>query len=193
TLARSGLTVATGGGPGAMEAANLGAYAAPHDDEMLAESLRLLTKAPKFTPSITEWASAAFEVRNRWPRGGTSVGIPTWFYGHEPPNPFASHIAKYFANATREDGLLARSDAGIVFLPGAAGTVQEIFDNATPNYYESRGEPTPMVLVDRAHWTETLPTWPLLRSLARGRSMEARIALVDRIEEAPEALARLGA
>ncbi|GAB2931546.1 LOG family protein [Streptomyces heilongjiangensis] len=191
SLARSGLTVATGGGPGAMEAANLGAYAAPHDGEMLTEALRLLAKAPTFTPSITAWASAAFEVRTRWPEGGTSVGIPTWFYGHEPPNPFASHIAKYFANATREDGLLARCDHGVVFLPGAAGTVQEIFDNATPNYYESRGEPTPMVLVDRVHWTERLPTWPLLRSLARDRSMESRIALVDRIEDAPEALERL--
>ncbi|MFF7167568.1 LOG family protein [Streptomyces sp. NPDC008086] len=190
-LARAGLTVATGGGPGAMEAANLGAYAAPYDDEMLTDALRLLAKAPLFTPSITEWARAAFEVRARWPRGGRSVGIPTWFYGHEPPNPFASHIAKYFANATREEGLLARSTAGVVFLPGAAGTVQEIFDNATPNYYESRGEPTPMVLVNRAHWTEKLPTWPLLQALARERSMESRIALVDRIEEAPAALKRL--
>ncbi|MFJ5778161.1 LOG family protein [Streptomyces sp. NPDC093094] len=191
-LARSGLTVATGGGPGAMEAANLGAYAAPYDDAMLSESLGLLRAVPKFTPSVTDWAAAAFEVRSRWPKGGTSVGIPTWFYGHEPPNPFASHIAKYFANATREDGLLARSDAGVVFLPGAAGTVQEIFDNATPNYYESRGEPRPMVLVGRAHWTERLPAWPLLRSLARERSMEERIALVDRIEDAPDALKRLG-
>lgn len=190
-LARAGLTVATGGGPGAMEAANLGAYAAPHDEEMLTEALRLLAKAPLFTPSITEWATAAFEVRTRWPKGGRSVGIPTWFYGHEPPNPFASHLAKYFANATREDGLLARSNAGVVFLPGAAGTVQEIFDNATPNYYESRGEPTPMVLVNKTHWTEKLPTWPLLQALARERSMESRIALVDRIEEAPEALKRL--
>ena len=51
-------------------------------------------------------------------------------------NAFAPRIAKYFANATREDGLLARCNAGVVFLPGAAGTVQEIFDNATPNYYE---------------------------------------------------------
>ncbi|WP_033313108.1 LOG family protein [Streptomyces iakyrus] len=191
-LARAGFTVATGGGPGAMEAANLGAYVAPFDDEILTESLELLGKTPHFTPSITQWAAAAFEIRARRPQGGRSVGIPTWFYGHEPPNAFASHIAKYFANATREDGLLARSNAGVVFLPGAAGTVQEIFDNATPNYYESRGEPTPMVLVNRAHWTEKLPAWPLLRSLARGRSMEARIALVDRIEEAPEALKRLG-
>jgi predicted Rossmann-fold nucleotide-binding protein len=191
-LSRAGLTVATGGGPGAMEAANLGAYAAPYDDAMLEEACLLLAKAPSFTPSVTEWAQAAFEVRTRWPKGNHSVGIPTWFYGHEPPNAFASHIAKYFANATREDGLLARSTAGVVFLPGAAGTVQEIFDNATPNYYESRGEPTPMVLVDREHWTERLPTWPLLCALARERSMESRIALVDRIEEAPEALKRLG-
>jgi predicted Rossmann-fold nucleotide-binding protein len=192
-LARTGLTVATGGGPGAMEAANLGAYLAPFGDGALPESLELLAAAPKFTPSITDWAAAAFAVRDRFPGGdGASVGIPTWFYGHEPPNAFAQHIAKYFANATREDGLLARSNAGVVFLPGAAGTVQEIFDNATPNYYESRGEPTPMVLVGRAHWTEELPVWPLLRALARERSMEPRIALVDTPAEAASALRALG-
>ncbi|MFH8348747.1 LOG family protein [Streptomyces sp. NPDC018045] len=190
-LARTGLTVATGGGPGAMEAANLGAYTAPFDDAMLDESLALLAKVPHFSPSVTDWARAAFEVRDRWPDGGDSVGIPTWFYGHEPPNAFATHVAKYFVNAVREDGLLARSNAGVVFLPGAAGTVQEIFDNATPNYYGSRGEPTPMVLVDRVHWTERLPAWPLLQALAAERAMSDKIALVDSVEQAPEVLARL--
>lgn len=188
SLARAGFTVATGGGPGAMEAANLGAYASVFRDEMLDEALELLAKTPSFTPSITAWAQAAFDVRERWPSGGASVGIPTWFYGHEPPNAFATHLAKYFANATREDGLLARSNAGVVFLPGAAGTVQEIFDAATPNYYESRGEPAPMILVNHEHWTERLPAWPLLQALARGRSMESMIALVDSVEEAPDVL-----
>ncbi|AJT64097.1 LOG family protein [Streptomyces chattanoogensis] len=190
-LTRNGLTVATGGGPGAMEAANLGAYAAPFEDTMLDSALELLAKAPYFTPSVTDWARAAFEVRRSWPGGNSSVGIPTWFYGHEPPNAFASHIAKYFVNAVREDGLLARSNAGVVYLPGAAGTVQEIFDNATPNYYESRGEPTPMVLVNRDHWTEKLPAWPLLQALAADRAMAPRIALVDSVDEVPDALARL--
>ncbi|MFB7465800.1 LOG family protein [Streptomyces sp. NPDC056224] len=190
-LARAGFTVTTGGGPGAMEAANLGAYLAPAPDEALAEALELLAKAPSFAPSVSDWAQAAFAVRDRWPGGGDSVGIPTWFYGHEPPNAFAGHIGKYFANATREDGLLARCTAGVVFLPGAAGTVQEVFDNATPNYYASRGEPAPMVLVDRDHWTEHLPVWPLLRTLARGRAMESRIALVDSVDEVADALASM--
>ncbi|EST39153.1 hypothetical protein N566_03550 [Streptomycetaceae bacterium MP113-05] len=190
-LARAGMTVATGGGPGAMEAANLGAYAAPFEDTMLDKALQVLAATPSFEPSVSDWARAAFEVRENYPGGGASVGVPTWFYGHEPPNAFAQHIAKYFVNAVREDGLLARSRAGVVFLPGAAGTVQEVFDNATPNYYQSRGEPTPMVLVDREHWTERLPVWPLLTSLAGGRPMEARIALVDSVAEVPATLARL--
>ena len=41
-----------------------------------------------------------------------------------------------------------------------------------------------MVLVGREYWTETLPAWPLLRVLARGRPMEEHVHLVDSVEEA---------
>ena len=41
-----------------------------------------------------------------------------------------------------------------------------------------------MVLVGATYWTETLPAWPLLQSLARGRVMENYIHLADSLEEA---------
>ncbi|MDQ3273479.1 MAG: LOG family protein [Actinomycetota bacterium] len=188
-LARSGLYVATGGGPGAMEAANLGAYLSTADDPALEQALRMLAGVPSFQPSVTEWARAAFAVRSRWPEGADSIGIPTWFYGHEPPNPFASLIAKYFQNALREDTLLRYCDAGIVFLPGAAGTVQEIFQDACENYYADAAAVAPMVLVGREHWTDVVPAWPLLSGLARGRAMQAAVHLVDSVDEVAALLA----
>jgi predicted Rossmann-fold nucleotide-binding protein len=187
-LSRGGLLVVTGGGPGAMEAANLGAYLTGHDDDVLSEAIGLLARAPLFAPSVTEWVRAAFDVRARWPEGGMSVGIPTWFYGHEPPNAFAAAVAKYFQNALREDTLLHRCDAGIVFLPGAAGTVQEIFQDACENYYSDKATVASMVLVGRTHWTRDVPVWPLLRQLSRGRAMAAHVWLVDSIDEALELL-----
>jgi len=109
---------------------------------------------------------------------------PTWFYGHEPPNVFCDVIAKYFSNAIREEGLLARSNAGIVVLDGAAGTVQEVFQAATPLYYAPDDAPLPpLVLVGRAHWTERVPVWTALQALATGRPMSQAIHLVDSIDE----------
>ena len=83
-------------------------------------------------------------------------------------------------------GSLARraGTAGIVFLPGAGGTVQEIFQDACENYYADESSLAPMVLVGRRHWTEELPVWPLLQALARGRAMESHVHLVDTVDEA---------
>ena len=183
-------TVATGGGPGAMEAANLGALLASSPERELDRALARLAEAPSYAGDVTGWARAALAVRAEVVDPVTSLGIPTWFYGHEPPNVFATAIAKYFRNATREAILLEVCDAGIAFLPGAAGTVQEIFQDACENYYAAPERVAPMVLVGREHWTRTLPAWPLLESLASRGAMAERVHLVDTVEDAAALLAR---
>ena len=185
-------TVATGGGPGAMESVNLGAYLSGYGEDALEDALRMLGTVPNFAPRIGDWARAAFAVRARFPAGTESLGIPTWHYGHEPPNAFADAIAKYCHNAQREAILLEICHAGIVFLPGAAGTVQEIFQDACENYYADESSTAPMVLVGREYWTERYPAWPLLQALAKGRPMEPHVHLVDSVDEAAE-LMRQGA
>jgi predicted Rossmann-fold nucleotide-binding protein len=173
-----------------MEAANLGALCP--DPSRLEGALRRLAAVPTFAPDVTAWATLALEVREAdvpaTDAAPSSIGVPTWFYGHEPPNVFVDRVAKFFSNALREDGLLARCTAGVVVLPGAAGTVQEIFQAATRLYYD-QGRPAPLVLVGGEHWTRVVPVWETLAALGAGRGMAGAVHLVD---SPAEALALLG-
>lgn len=170
-LAGAGRLVLTGGGPGVMEAANLGSYFSMREPAELDAAIDELAAAPDFRDS-GPYTWAALSVRDRhkpdpdagWARAG-GLSVPTWFFGHEPANLFAAHIGKMFSNAAREEMILKLSRGGIVFAPGRAGTVQEVFQASTMTFYGTVEHSGPFVFLGRRFWTEELPIHKLLAPL----------------------------
>ena len=183
TLAENGCLMVSGGGPGAMEATHLGAWMSGRSEEETLDALDMLKEAPSFKDRW--WLDMALQVMQKYPQEQyVSLGVPTWLYGHEPATPFATHIAKYFDNSIREDSILTIAKGGIVYSPGSAGTMQEIFQEAVQNHYLSFGYASPMIFMNKEYWTEEMPVYLLMEHLVKkGKYKNLLMSLTDSVEE----------
>ena len=183
TLAENDCLMVSGGGPGAMEATHLGAWMAGRTEEETNDALAMLQEAPSYKDS--RWLDTALQVMEKYPQEKyVSLGVPTWLYGHEPATPFATHIAKYFDNSIREDSILTIAKGGIIYSPGSAGTMQEIFQEAVQNHYLSFGYASPMIFMNKQYWTEEMPVYRLMQHLVdKGKYKNLLMTLTDSLDE----------
>lgn len=188
-LTEQGYLMISGGGPGAMEATHLGAWMAGRTEAEVDDALSILSSAPLFKDA--GWLATAFEVQKKYPvlSEYKSLAIPTWFYGHEPPCAFATHIAKFFDNSIREDIILTVAYGGLIYMPGSAGTIQEIFQEAVQSHYLSFGYASPMVFVGSKFWTEEVPVYPFIQHMINtGHYKNLILSLVDDTESIIKAI-----
>ena len=183
TLAENDCLMVSGGGPGAMEATHLGAWMAGRTEEDTNDALAILQEAPSYKD--IRWLDTALQVMEKYPQEKyVSLGVPTWLYGHEPATPFATHIAKYFDNSIREDSILTIAKGGIIYSPGSAGTMQEIFQEAVQNHYLSFGYASPMIFMNKQYWTEEMPVYRLMQHLVdKGKYKNLLMSLTDSLDE----------
>jgi len=178
-LTEAGKLMVSGGGPGAMEATHLGAWMAGRTQAETRDAIDLLAEAGESNPA--KWLDSAFEVRRWYPQEKyCSLSIPTWLYGHEPSTPLSTHIAKFFTNSIREDMILSIALGGVIFTPGSAGTIQEVFQNASKIHYDADGVVAPMIFLGKDFFTREIPVYPFLEDLsARKKYSNMHLFITD--------------
>jgi hypothetical protein len=165
-----------------MEAANLGAYLTAGTQAERDDAVDELAAATPWTREPAGYMGLADGIRERFAPGGESLAVPAWVTAGEPISQFASHIAKYFSNSIREDGLLAVATAGIVFAPGGAGTMQEIFQDAAQNADRIFGR-SPMAFLDTRHYCEQTGLYPALVRQAERLGFSDLLSIGDEPEQ----------
>ena len=182
-LTEQGSLMVSGGGSGAMEATGFGAWMAGRGEDEFADALSRLKAVP--AQDDVDYLQVSFSIIRDYPQTQYSnLSIPTWLYGHEWTSPFATHIAKLFENSVREDTLLTVAYGGIIYAPGRAGTIQEVFQEAVQNHYLTFGFASPMVFLDTEFWSKTTPFYPLLVDLLeKGIYKNLLLSLTDDVEE----------
>lgn len=187
-LTEQGSLMVSGGGSGAMEATGFGAWMAGRGEDEFLEALFRLKAVP--IQEDAGYLHASFGIIRDYPQTTyRNLSIPTWLYGHEWTSPFATHIAKLFENSVREDTLLTIAYGGIIYAPGRAGTIQEVFQEAVQNHYLTFGFASPMVFLDTEFWTKTTPFYPLLVDLMdKGIYKNLLLSLTDEPEEVVETI-----
>ena len=183
-LTEKGKLMVSGGGPGAMEATHLGAWMAGRSDAEVEDAIDILIRGKE--KDSFKWLQSAYEVMEKYPQDRyESLSIPTWLYGHEPSTPFATRIAKLFTNSVREDMILSVTLGGIIFTPGSAGTMQEIFQSAAKIHYDSDGIVGPMIFLGRDFFERIIPVYPFLQDLSeRGKYKNFHLHITDSADEA---------
>jgi len=162
-LASDGFSIITGGGPGIMEAANLGAI------EYLRECK--ITNHVHCPPVI-------------------SAGIGLIRLNKDKVNPYVQEnivLDHFFARKW----LLVRYSIGFVVFPGGFGTLDELFEIVTLVQC-NRMAKVPIILISKEYWTPLID-WIYTRALAQGlitKGDENIIAVMDDVAEAAEHIRR---
>ncbi|HLB33259.1 MAG TPA: hypothetical protein VJK54_03385 [Chthoniobacterales bacterium] len=186
-LTRDGFLIASGGGEGLMEAANLGAWFAPLRDDEMNNAIAMLSINGADSTDNPLWLSTAWKVRNDTLHYHFSkrrnLSVSTWLFNAQ--NVFATDIAKFFEYSLREQVLISIAKQGMIYAEGSSGTLQEIFESAFQNQYnqDTYKYYTPMICFGEGYWDPNAnknsnfpnngkPVWPLLLKLAQEAHFE---------------------
>ena len=181
-LASAGLLVATGGGPGAMEAANLGAVAP--SEATLEDGLGRLGSVRSFRPDVGDWARVAFAVLKAFrdpasPHGSTGTSRPT-------SSPRGSRSTSPTPSA--RTGWPAATPASSC-CPGRPGPCRRC-SSSRPGSTTPARTPPPPAGARRARPVDGDPAGGLLAGLAAGRAMATAVHVVETVEEAVAVVVR---